>query len=476
MIHRLTAGLGRGLGRLAGDRLAWRIAITILLGIVGTQIGTILLIDWARPRELPLYSASSIVRDIAHYARAGKIDAKGEFEEIPADEGELLLHREPAPWPFHQLEARLQQAVKGSPVSEVRITPRHLHRGAGPLGLPLHIFLAPRPPEMRPPPGNETVENFLVPGVFAVWLKDADGIWHMLVPKGPEPGLPHWLVPVLWLTLMTIIIGCLAFWSTWRLLRPLKAIVSSVRGWQAEHDPVRIEERGPAEFRAIAAAINDMQAKINEFVQSRSELVLALSHDLRTPLTRLQLRTEYMEDTDQRQRMLNELHFMEMLTDQLLAFASFDPRTEKVERVDLAVLLGSLCDDRNDAGAVVEYAGPAHMIVACRPTAMRRALMNVIDNAVKYSDYAYVILEDDPLGARVIIRDSGPGIPEADLEQVFEPFYRVDASRNSETGGLGMGLSVARTIIIEHRGQIRLRNRRPHGLEVEIELPYSVAA
>src|SRR3546814_5136393 len=112
--------------------------------------------------------------------------------------------------------------------------------------------------------------------------------------------------------------------------------------------------------------------------------------------------------------MLNELHFMEMLTDQLLAFAAFDPRTEKVERVDLAVLLGSLCDDRNDAGAVVEYAGPAHMIVACRPTAMRRALMNVIDNAVKYSDYAYVILEDDPLGARVIIRDSGPGIPEAD--------------------------------------------------------------
>src|SRR3546814_8107996 len=116
---------------------------------------------------------------------------------------------------------------------------------------------------------------------------------------------------------MTIIIGCLAFWSTWRLLRPLKAIVSSVRSWHAEQDPVRLEERGPAEFRAIAAAINDMQAKINEFVQSRSELVLALSHDLRTPLTRLQLRTEYMEDADQRQRMLNELHFMEMLTDQL---------------------------------------------------------------------------------------------------------------------------------------------------------------
>src|SRR3546814_18106841 len=121
---------------------------------------------------------------------------------------------------------------------------------------------------------------------------------------------------------MAIIIVCLAFWSTWRLLRPLKAIVSSVRSLHAEQDPVRLEERGPAEFRAIAAAINDMQAKINEFVQSRSALVLALSHDLRTPLTRLQLRTEYMWDHDKRQRMTNDLHSMEIMT---------GPETERTE-------------------------------------------------------------------------------------------------------------------------------------------------
>src|SRR3546814_17274572 len=112
---------------------------------------------------------------------------------------------------------------------------------------------------MRPPPGNENVENFLVPGVFAVWLKDTGDNWHVLVPKGPEPGLPHWLLPVLWLTLMTIIIGCLAFWSTWRLLRPPKAIVSSVRRWHAEPDPGRLEKRGPPGFRALARATHHLQ-------------------------------------------------------------------------------------------------------------------------------------------------------------------------------------------------------------------------
>jgi signal transduction histidine kinase len=476
MIHRLIARLQGGLGRLAGDRLAWRIAITILLGIVGTQIGTILLIDWARPKELSLYSVSAIVAEVSHFATSGGLDAMtADLEEVPVDEVEPLEPEIPHPWPLHELERRLRVSLENGPVVEVRIGPRHLRRPIGPLGLPLHILFSPGPPpELRQPHG--AVENFLVPGIFAVWLKYPDNHWRVLVTKRTEPGLPHWLLPTLWLTLMAVIIGCLAFWSTWRLLRPLKSIMASLRGWHAGRDPIHIEERGPAEFQAIAAAINDMQAKLRHFVQSRSELVLALSHDLRTPLTRLQLRTEYMEDAEQRQRMLSELHFMEMLTDQLLAFASFDPRTEKLERVDLAVLIGSLCDDRNDAGGVVEYAGPAHMIVACRPTAMRRALMNVIDNAIKYSDYAYVILEEDPAGARVTIRDSGPGIPETDLELVFEPFYRVDASRNSETGGLGMGLSVARTIIIEHRGQIRLRNRRPHGLEVEIELPLSQAA
>lgn len=278
-------------------------------------------------------------------------------------------------------------------------------------------------------------------------------------------------VAVLWATATLLIVGSLALWSTRRLLQPLKGVMAAAQGWRAEQAPKPIPERGPVEFRGISAAFNAMQEEISRFVRHRSELIIALSHDLRTPLTRLQLRAEYIEDAEQRQRMLDELHFMQMLTDQLLAFASFDPQSEPTEKVDLAVLLSSLCDDRTDAGAVIEYAGPPHLAIHCRPTAIRRALMNLIDNAIKYSDYAYVALNPQATGVQIFVRDSGPGIPEADLPRVFEPFYRVEASRNRETGGLGMGLSVARAIIIEHRGRIALRNRQPHGLEVEIFLP-----
>lgn len=313
-------------------------------------------------------------------------------------------------------------------------------------------------------------EDFLLPGIFTIWLQQG-GEWQAWRPKVSYEPISPLAITLLWFAVVGCLIAGLAFWSTWRMLRPFKTLVSAAQGWRAEQEPIQLPQRGPAEFRAIAEAFNDMQGKINRFVRDRTELVIALSHDLRTPLTRLQLRAEYIEDTEQRQRMLDELHFMEMLTDQLLSFASFNPRSEPLERLDFAVLLASLCDDRTDAGAVIEYVGPVHHVLPCRPTAMLRAMMNLIDNALKYSDYTHISLVPEASGSRVFIRDSGSGIPEDELEKVFQPFYRVDASRSRDTGGLGMGLSVARAIVLEHGGTIRLRNRRPHGLEVEIFLP-----
>ena len=136
MIHRLIARLQGGLGRLAGDRLAWRIAITILLGIVGTQIGTILLIDWARPKELSLYSVSAIVAEVSHFATSGGLDAMtADLEEVPVDEVEPLEPEIPHPWPLHELERRLRVSLENGPVVEVRIGPRHLRRPIGPLAI-----------------------------------------------------------------------------------------------------------------------------------------------------------------------------------------------------------------------------------------------------------------------------------------------------------------------------------------------------
>lgn len=525
--------IGRSLRRFGSDRIVWRIAGTIILAILCTQVATVLLLRSTRPREMPLYSIEALITEMRRHAsneaaRDGDILLRAP-EAMPPDR--QPLHQ---PFPFRDVQRRLQQALSEIGIDEALVSvdwPRQPGRllfwplpipriavamgpgqeagpgegarpvqrlifggGPEPGGPNMLLRSAPEsgpgarlmpPPEFGPPPGLPSPravqmdEDFLVPGIFTVWIRQAGAVgdegWIAYRPKVSFEAISPLAITLLWFVLIIGIIAGLAFWSTWRMLRPFKQLVAAAQGWRAEQEPVSLPEKGPLEFRAIAAAFNDMQDKINRFVRDRAELVIALSHDLRTPLTRLQLRAEYVDDTEQRQRMLDELHFMEMLIDQLLSFASFNPRSEPIEKVDFAVLLVTLCDDRTDAGAVIEYSGPPHLPLDCRPTAMVRAIMNLIDNAIKYSDYAYVSLIPEINGVRIFIRDSGPGIPEDELERVFQPFYRVDASRSRETGGLGMGLSVARAIVLEHRGAIQLRNRKPHGLEVEVFLPFGLA-
>lgn len=488
-------GFKRRLRQLGSDRIVWRIVGTIVLAILGAQAATVALLYVTRPKEVPLYSIGILAAEMVRHT-AGEAPQANDILMRVAHPGGVPEESARKPFPFRDVQRRLEEALLGPKVEAVTVTlefPRPYMRAMimwaavprivaplapsgepPPLVRPQMFFNeapGPRPP--LPPPMDD---DFLVPGIFTIWAKAAGGNgptqWMAFRPKLVVEPISPVAVTFLWFAVIIVIIGGLAVWSTWRLLRPLKSLVAAAQQWRAEQEPKPIPERGPVEFRAITTAFNAMQQEISRFVRDRSELVIALSHDLRTPLTRLQLRAEYVEDAEQRQRMLDELHFMQMLTDQLLAFASFDPQSEPVEKVDLAVMLGSLCDDRTDAGAVIEYAGPTHLVVFCRPTAILRALMNLIDNAIKYSDYAYVALVPKAEGVEIFVRDSGPGIPEADLSRVFEPFYRVEASRNRETGGLGMGLSVARAIILEHRGRIALRNRQPHGLEVEIFLPY----
>lgn len=500
--------LKRSLKNLGGDRIVWRIAGTVILAIIGTQAATVALLQMTRPRDMPLYSVQSL-RDELLLHVDGAATTEGDLLVRLAEPGAPPDPARFQPFPFRDVQIRLQDALKARSIEQAfvhvdlprpggRLTfwplpmpriamvsrlpdgePGELSRGPPPGPPPNMLF---GPGLMPPPPSGSGFrvgdprqlqnpdEDFLVTGIFTIWLQ-RDGAWQAWRPRVSYEPISPLAITLLWFAVVGCIIAGLAFWSTWRMLRPFKTLVSAAQEWRAEQEPIQLPQRGPAEFRAIAAAFNDMQGKINRFVRDRTELVIALSHDLRTPLTRLQLRAEYIEDQEQRQRMLDELHFMEMLTDQLLSFASFNPRSEPVERLDFAVLLVSLCDDRTDAGAVIEYAGPVHHVLSCRPTAMLRAMMNLIDNALKYSDYAHVSLMPEADGSRVFIRDSGPGIPEDELEKVFQPFYRVDASRSRDTGGLGMGLSVARAIVLEHGGTIRLRNRRPHGLEVEIFLP-----
>jgi two-component system OmpR family sensor kinase len=218
-----------------------------------------------------------------------------------------------------------------------------------------------------------------------------------------------------------------------------------------------------------------MAARIRRFVQDRTFLLTAIGHDLRTPITRLKLRAEYMEDDEQRLKMLADLDEMESMVAATLAFGRDIAASEAVVRMDLAVLLRTILDEAADGdpdhAEKLSYSGPEHLPVQARPLSLKRALTNLVGNALKYGDAARVSLATpQPKLVHINIDDDGPGVSADDSEFVFEPFRRLETSRNRETGGSGLGLSIARNIIRAHGGDISLNNRT-NGLRATVILP-----
>ncbi len=196
-----------------------------------------------------------------------------------------------------------------------------------------------------------------------------------------------------------------------------------------------------------------------------------MSHDLRTPLTRLRMRIEMAQGLEDQQKMLDELDMMNGMVESILSFTRDDAKQEARSLVDLSALVEGICEDAVDAGEKVTFSGPRDVTISCRPTAIRRAISNLVDNAIKYGGKADVTLVSEAGRAAITMEDEGPGIPRSEREKVFEPFYRVGSSRDPDTGGVGLGLSVTRSIIWEHGGDITLGARKGGGLTVRVELP-----
>jgi signal transduction histidine kinase len=213
-----------------------------------------------------------------------------------------------------------------------------------------------------------------------------------------------------------------------------------------------------------------MQSRLAGYVNDRTRILAAMSHDLKTPITRLRLRAELLEDGEARARFGKDLDDMEAMVRDTLEFLKGLESGEPVELVDVAALLESIKEDREELGGRVEIEGRAASHFPGRPRALKRCIANLVDNAVKYGKSAVIAVSDgDALELR--IRDEGPGLPEAELEKVFDPFYRVEVSRSRETGGTGLGLTIARSIAEAHGGSLVLRNRSEGGLEAVLTLP-----
>jgi signal transduction histidine kinase len=256
-------------------------------------------------------------------------------------------------------------------------------------------------------------------------------------------------------------------WTT----RPLKALADAADKLGGNLDRPPMQEKGPLEVARAAHAFNAMQARLARTIRERSATLAAMSHDLKTPLTRLRLRAELLEDGELKRKVSQDVEEMQSMVQATLDFMRGVETAERVQPVDVSALLESLQADAAELGGQVALEGGTARPFVGRPQALKRCLGNLIDNALKYGKSATIVVEDAPARLVIRVRDQGPGIPEAELERVFEPFYRIEGSRSRDTGGTGLGLSIARNVAQLHGGTLIVRNVKNGGLEAVLTLP-----
>lgn len=309
-------------------------------------------------------------------------------------------------------------------------------------------------------------------GPFTASLKLDDGRWATVEP--PRGLLSPWQQRMLLtLGLSLLLLAPLVWWFARRLTRPIRAFAAAAERLGADPEAEPLTPAGPTEVRTAITAFNGMQASIKDHMRRRTQTVAAIAHDLRTPLTRLRFRAEQAPEA-LRAKMAADVEEMDHLIGQAMAFARGEQGVERREALDLTQIAADCAHDFADTGADVVFSGAARLPVQGDPVALRRAVGNLIDNAVKFAGAARVSAQRVDGGRAVLeVVDDGPGLPETALETVFEPFERMEPSRNRRTGGSGLGLAVARQAARAHGGDVTLSNREDGGLVARLELPLS---
>lgn len=266
-------------------------------------------------------------------------------------------------------------------------------------------------------------------------------------------------------------IAVMSVWAIGRIISPLRKLSEKADSFSRDITVIPVKEEGPLEIRRVARTFNLMQERIAHYMQSRTHMLAAISHDLRTPLTRMRLCLDTCPPEVVREKLIKDIDLMNKLIGTALAFIRTGSDGEKAEWVDLDALMATLCDEYEDAGLAIHYNGPAPLAVFCKADALQRVIMNLIDNAASHGNYVYLNASQSDEQVVIDIEDDGPGIPENMLEKVKEPFFRLDVARSERKGGAGLGLSIVNEIIELHGGEFELINVIPSGLIARIRLP-----
>jgi signal transduction histidine kinase len=284
---------------------------------------------------------------------------------------------------------------------------------------------------------------------------------------------PVWIGPwIVTLLFGAICVTLLGLWAARALTAPLSSFARAAEDFSLDGAAAPLPERGPEEIRSVAKALNRMRERITTLIDDRTKMLAAISHDLRTPITRMRLRSEFIEDDVHRGRMLDDLDQMRSMLESVLSFLRNDGKLESMTLVDIASTLELVTDQFADMGHKVAYDGPEHAMATARPDDLHRSVTNLVENAVRFGAEATIRLRVSPDTVTIEVEDDGPGISDARKDVMLEPFVRGDDARNmDEAAGFGLGLSIARSIVLAHGGTLSLHDRQPHGLIVRIELP-----
>ena len=291
----------------------------------------------------------------------------------------------------------------------------------------------------------------------------------MLMQQNHLPDLPSRFGTHLVITLAAVIAVSLV--AVRLVTRPLQRLAEAADAFGSDLESPPLPETGPTETRRAAEAFNRMQERLQRLIAERGRALAAVSHDLRTPLTRMRLRAELVDDEALRAQINADIDDMQAMVESTLDYLRGLRENEALQSIDMGALLQSLVADEQALGRPVTLTGSDIAPYLGRLSMLKRALDNLIDNAVKYGQSAHIIIEDSATELRLIVEDRGPGIAEADLVRVAEPYVRLEASRSRETGGVGLGLTIARDAAVLHGGKLLLENHPQGGLVATLTLP-----
>ncbi|MGO4712782.1 sensor histidine kinase [Bradyrhizobium sp. 2TAF24] len=438
---------------LARRITSWRIATQItalaatsmLLGIAAVIAVTLMLLGLSPPDDSPPFLITRMA-DVTRFARAARTAAERDaFLAVVRGAGFTVTRR-----PI----AALVPAATSHPPFSTRLALQQL------TSLPGIVVLN----DLRDPAaaGPQTVVRLDDDQALVFGGIPAASIWPALMAP-----------TLLLLAIVLVTLLLLAAYAARGIAAPLMRMAAAAAAFgRTPHDAAALPRRGPRDILLLVDALNDMRARIRALLDDRTRVLAAISHDLRTPLTRLRLRAERVAPDALRDGMLTDLTRMGHMIDDTLCYLRDDARREPVSRIDLPSVVQTVCSDFTDMGHAVSYVGPARLAWRCRPLALTRAITNVVDNGVKHGRQVTVTLALTADDAVVIaIADDGPGIAAGDRERVLAPFFKAEGARPQDGSGFGLGLSIAQDILRRHGGDISLAAAEPRGLIVRLRLP-----